>query len=71
LGCVSHLWFGFGKFPLKFAKNFPSDQKKYHLVGSKSTWIEGKLGSYLLWVKSMLGSGPISTTFQCQVMKPM
>jgi len=66
LGQVSHLWFGFrfGKFPLKmsnFSVYFPSGQKKYLGVWSKSTWVEGESASHLLRVKRMLGSGPIST----------
>jgi len=59
-GQVSHLWFGFGKFPLKmsiFSIFFPSDQKKSLQVGSKSTWVKGGSASYLLQVKSKLGSG--------------
>jgi len=61
-GRVSHLWFGleFRKFPLKmsnFSIFFPSGQKKLLRVGSEST--RGKAGSasYLLRVKSKLGSG--------------
>jgi len=61
-GRVSHLWFGFefGKFPLKmtnFSIFFPSDKKKSLQAGSESTWVEGGSASYLLWVKSKLGSG--------------
>jgi len=61
-GWVSHLWFGFefGKFPLKMS-NFsifsPSDQKKSLRVGSESTRVKGGSSSYLLRVKSKLGSG--------------
>jgi len=39
LGRVSHLWFGFGKFPLKipnFSVFFPLSQKKSLRVGSKA-----------------------------------
>jgi len=62
LGWVSHLWFGFEfwKFPLKtsnFSIFFPSGQKKLLWVGSESTQVEAGLASYLLWVKSKLGSG--------------
>jgi len=61
-GRVSHLWLGFefGKFPLKMANFsifFPLDQKKYLLVGSESTLVEGGSATYLLGVKSKLGSG--------------
>jgi len=61
-GQVSHLWFGleFGKFPLKtsnFSIFFPSDQKKSLRVGSESTRVKAGSASYLLWVKSKLGSG--------------
>jgi len=45
-GKVSHLWFGFGKFPEKF--QFFSHWVNKNLFGS---------GSYLLQVKSKLGSG--------------
>jgi len=56
------LWFGFefGKYPLKmsnFSIFFPSNQKKSLRVGSKSTWVKGGSASYLLQVKSKLGSG--------------
>jgi len=58
---VSHLWFGleFGKFPLKmsnFSIFFPSGQKKLLRVGSESTRVKAGLASYLLRVKSKLGS---------------
>jgi len=61
-GQVSHLWFGFGfgKFPLKisnFSIFFPSGQKKSLWVGPKSTQVKDGSTSYLLQVKSMLGSG--------------
>jgi len=57
-GWVSHLWFGFEfqKFPLKtsnFSIFFPSDQKICFGSGRK---VSG-LASYLLRVKSKLGSG--------------
>jgi len=55
-GWVSHLWFGFGKFPLKMSIFFPSRKKKILRVGSKAF--------YLLRVKSMLESG-IITQFTC------
>jgi len=62
LGRVSHLWFGseFGKFPLKMS-NFSF----FFLLGQKnlseSTWVEGGSASYLLQVKSKLGSGRVRT----------
>jgi len=59
LGWVSHLGFGFEKFPLKIP-NFSILSlwiKKPHQVRSKSTWIEGRLASYLPRVRS----GPISS----------
>jgi len=61
-GRVSHLWFGFwlGKFSLKmsnFTIFFPSGKKKSLQVGSKSIWVKAGSSSYLLWVKSNLGSG--------------
>jgi len=61
-GWVSLLWFGFEfqKFPLKMS-NFsifcPSGQKKLLWVGSESTRVKAGLASYLLRVKSKLGSG--------------
>jgi len=36
---------------------FPLRIKKISLVGSKSTWVIDGSASYLLWVKSLLGSG--------------
>jgi len=53
---VSYLWlaFGFGKFPLEMS-NFSLR------VGSKITRVRGGSASYLLRVKSMLESGPISS----------
>jgi len=59
-GRVSHLWFGFGKFSLKIPKIFnffPFGLKKSHRILSKSTRVKDGLASYLLRVKSMLGSG--------------
>jgi len=65
------LWlaFEFGKFPLKmtnFSILFPSDQKKSLWVGSESTRVEGGSASYLLRVKSKLGSGWVGTHLYCQ-----
>jgi len=57
---VSHLWFGFGKFPLKmsnFSIFFPLEKKKSLRVGSKSIRVKGWSASYLLRVKSKLASG--------------
>jgi len=59
---ASHLWFEFefGKFPLKksnFSIFYPSGQKKSLRVRSKSIQVKGGLASYLLRVKSKLGSG--------------
>jgi len=56
-GRVSHLWFGleFGKFPLKMS-NFSIFSLR---VGSESTRVKAKSASYLLWVKSKLGSGRV------------
>jgi len=64
LGRVRHLWFGFEfwKFPQK-TSNFsifcPSGQKKLLRVRSESTRVEAGLASYLLRVKSKLGSGRV------------
>jgi len=61
-GRVSHLWFGleFGKFPLK-TSNFSifslRVKKKLLRVGSESTQVKARSASYLLRVKSKLGSG--------------
>jgi len=65
-GRVSHLWFGleFGKFQLKtsnFSIFFPSVQKKLLRVGSESTRVKAGLASYLLRVKSKLGSGRVGS----------
>jgi len=42
---------------VKLFNFFPWGQKKSHRVGSKSTRVKGGVASYLLWVKSKLGSG--------------
>jgi len=56
-----YLWFGFeiGKFPLitlNFSNFYPLGKKKSLRVGSESTRVEGGSASYLLRVKSKLGS---------------
>jgi len=59
-GWVSHLCFGFWKFSLKipnFSVFSPSGPKKSLRVESKSTQVKDWSASYLLRVKSMLGSG--------------
>jgi len=64
-GQVSHLWFGFGKFPLKmqiFSIFLPSDQK--NLFGSGQKVPEAKAGQLLIYCGSKvssdrLGSGPL------------
>jgi len=43
----------------KFFKFFPSDQKKCHWVN----WVKEGSASYLLWVKSMLGSRSIDKLY--------
>jgi len=43
----------------KFSIICPAGQKKSHQVGSKSTWVKAGSASYLLKVKSMLGSGQV------------
>jgi len=51
------------QFPLKmsnFSIFFPSDLKKFLRVRSESTPVKAGSASYLLRVKSKLGSGPIS-----------
>jgi len=63
-GWVSHLWFGFeiGKFPQKmsnFSIFFLSGQKKSLRVWKENTRIEDRSASYLLRVKSKLGSGQV------------
>jgi len=64
VGRVSHLWFGleFGKFQLK-TSNFsifsPSGQKKLLRVRSESIRVKAGSASYLLRVKSKLGSGRV------------
>jgi len=52
-GWVSHLWFGFGTFPLKIPK-FSIFALQ---VWSQSTRVKGGFTSYLLHVKSMLRLG--------------
>jgi len=63
---------GLENFPLKipnFSTFCPSGQK-ISLVGSKNTWVKYRLASYLLWVKSMLGSGrPTLLQIVCLVFK--
>jgi len=54
-GRVSHLLFGFGKFPLKI-QFFPLRSKISLWVVSKSTWVKDGPASFLLRVQSMLGS---------------
>jgi len=65
-GRVSHLWFGleFGKFPLNmsnFSIFYPLGQKKSLQVGSESTRVKAGSASYLLRVKSKLGSGRVGS----------
>jgi len=51
LGRVGHLWFGFGKFPLKnpkFFNFFPFESKKYLRVWSKITQVKYGSAPYLL-----------------------
>jgi len=59
---VSHLWFGFGfgfgKFPLTMS-NFSIFS--LWVVKSSSSWVKGGLASYLLRVKSILGSGRVGS----------
>jgi len=58
LGWVTHLWFG--KFPpknLKVFNFFPFGSKKSLWIGSKSTPVKDGSASYLLRIKSMIGSG--------------
>jgi len=77
LGWVSHLWFGlkFGKFQQitsNFSIFFPSGQKKSLWVRSESTWVKAGSASYLLRVKSKLGSGRVGSrpiSKYCYVMK--
>jgi len=66
LGRACRLWFGYGfqKFPLEipnFSIFSPSGQKNL-IIRAKSTNVKDGLASYLLQLKSMLGSGPISTS---------
>jgi len=62
-GWISHSWLGseFGKFPLnhQIFQFFPFGSKKSLLVGSESTPVEGGSASYLLQVKSKLGSSRV------------
>jgi len=66
LGRVGSAIYGLGlnleNFHLKMSNFFPLGQKKSLRVRSKSTRVEGGLASSLLWVKSKLGSGPISSS---------
>jgi len=58
------VWLEFGKFPLKmsnFSIFFPSGQKKLLWVGSESTRVKAGSASYLLRVKSKLGSGQVGS----------
>jgi len=63
VGSAIHgLGLNFGKFPLKMSKKFnffTLGQEKSLWVGSESTRIEGGSASYLLRVKSKLGSGRV------------
>jgi len=61
-GRVSHFWFWFGKFLLNIPKFtfFSLWVKKTLSVGSKSNQVKDRWASYLLWIKSMLGSGRVS-----------
>jgi len=54
------LWLGLKISPKipNFSIFIPSGQKKYHRVGSKNTWVKDGSPSYLMQVKSMVGSGP-------------
>jgi len=57
------VWVWIWKISPKNINFFPFGSKKSLRVGSKSTWVKGGSASYLLRVKSKLGSGPISTIF--------
>jgi len=74
LGQVCHLWFGFGfanfSFKIPNFKVFSFQGKKYLRVVPKSTRVKDGFASYSLRVKSMLGSGPISTAKNWQNIKP-
>jgi len=65
-GRVSLSWFGFefGKFPLKML-NFLG--QKIFWVRTKSTLVKGRSTSYLLRVKSKLGSGQVLSLVQTKV----
>jgi len=57
----SHLWFGFGKFPLK-TSNFSSFSSLGQKISSgrvKKSRVKGVSASYLLQAKSNLGSGRV------------
>jgi len=59
-GSASLVWVWIWKISLKNAKFFnflPFGLKKSHRGGSKSTRFRAWSASYLLWVKSMFGSG--------------
>jgi len=63
---VSHLWVWKISPQNSIVFNFfPSDQNESHSVGSKNTRVNDGPATYLLRVKSMLGSGPISDWFSC------
>jgi len=73
-GRVSHLWFGleFGKFPLKmsnFSIFFPSGQKNCFRL--ESTRVKAGSASYLLRVKSKLGSGQGPSLLQTRRMNKL
>jgi len=55
----TNLWFGYGKFPLKISnfQFFPYRVKKISLGRLKKYPDQRQVASYLLRVKSMLGSG--------------
>jgi len=66
LGWVSHLWFGFGKFPLKMSIFFPLGQKK-NLVGLGQKVPGSKAGGSLIYCGSKVcsvqwGQGPSQQT---------
>jgi len=59
VGSATFVW-GLEIFPLNipnFSMFYPLGQKKSHCVGSKSTRVKAGLASYLLRVKSVIGSG--------------
>jgi len=70
LGQQLMVWVWISKISLKNVKLFnffPFGSKKYLWVGSKSTWVEGGLASYLLRVKSKLGLGQGPSLLRCQL----